>query len=450
MRSYLLRTVIPALVIGGQTLLPAMLNAQAARADSSQHAHPGERIEGAAAFPWDIVSPLCLEMEMGWLRRPDDELGSITYCEVDRDAFPEVTAGVWRWARFSYAATRPSAPDTVRQERLVLMFRPGGADGFVPVWQDQSDVDGPRLEPPRAARLGEALFLVHRRCLRGTGGCMDWPYRLGGGTVEPLRRVYLDELRAGIPQEWGLWKGVYLDPSDSTAEAPVYVSGDANCCPSFHASGRVRVSGDAVRLDSLEIVPDTSSPAWLVVDSIDGVGHIRGTTSVESLVRAYGAAAVQPGAISIGEGYCIAGARVFPDTPMEIEVGWVDSTGSRPAFVRISQREGPWRTPAGVAVGTPLARLEQIRGGPLVFSGFGWDYGGSLSWSEGHGELGLALTPDREGLTALQSTDPRVDELFGDRPVSSDHPLVPGLGLTVDMIFIDFAEPARDQIRFCG
>lgn len=41
------------------------------------------------------------------------------------------------------------------------------------------------------------------------------------------------DLSAG--REWGVWKGVHLDPETSTLEAPVYLPGDANCCPSFVA-----------------------------------------------------------------------------------------------------------------------------------------------------------------------------------------------------------------------
>lgn len=277
---------------------------------------------------------------------------------------------------------------------------------------------------------------------------MDWPYRLGKGTVDPLRRAYLDELRASIPDEWGLWKGVHLNPAALTVAAPVYVPADVNCCPSFRAEGRVRVSGDAMHLDSVRITPDVDSPAWLV-DPAEGIGHIRARTSDAALARAYGAAAVRPASISIGQGMCVAGARVFPDTPMEFEVAWVDSTGTRPAFARVTRPGAPWRTPAGVGVGTSLSRLEEIRGGPVAFSGFGWDGSGGASWSESGGELRLILAPDREALSALDS-DPRADELYGDHEISSDHPLVRALGITVSTMIVGWASPAPEQIRFCG
>lgn len=257
----------------------------------------------------------------------------------------------------------------------MLQFRATGTHDPVPVWHDRSAEAGPLLRPPRASRLDDELLLVHRRCMRGTGGCMDWPYRLGKGTVDPLRRAYLDELRASIPDEWGLWKGVHLKPADLTVAAPVYVPADVNCCPSFRAEGRVRVSGDAVHLDLVRITPDADSPAWLV-DPAEGIGHIRARTSAAALASAYGAAAVRPASISIGQGMCVAGARVFPDTPMEFEVAWVDSTGTRPAFARVTRPGAPWRTPAGVGVGTSLSRLEEIRGGPVAFSGFGWEGSG--------------------------------------------------------------------------
>lgn len=277
---------------------------------------------------------------------------------------------------------------------------------------------------------------------------MDWPFRLGEGTVEPLHRAYLDELEARIPEDWGFWKGVHLNPADLTAEAPVFVPADANCCASFRAEAHVSVRGDEVHFDSVRIEPDEDSAAWLV-DPAGGIGHIRSRTSAAALVRAYGATAVRGASISIGQGMCVAGARVFPDTPMEFEVAWVDSAGSRSTFARVGRPGSPWRTPAGVGVGTELSSLEEIRGGLVLFSGFGWDGAGGTNWPEGRGELRLILAPDREALSALDS-DPRADELYGDHEISSDHPLVRTLEITVSTIIVEWAPPAPEQVRFCG
>lgn len=399
-----------------------------------QEKPPGQRFVDAAACPRDTTY---------------DGLAPVESREIGAGKFPQISAGTWYWILYRHILSRPETRDTVRQDELVLRFRAAGTKAPVPVWHDRSSAEaGALLRPPRAARLGDALFLVHRRCERGTGGCMDWPFRLGNGTVDPLLRVYLDQLEARIPDEWGLWKGVYLNPADLTAEAPVYVPADPNCCASFRAEARVSVRGDALHLDSVRIMPDEDSPAWLI-DPAEGIGHIRARTSAAALARAYGATAVRPASISIGQGLCVAGARVFPDTPMEIEVAWVDSAGSRPAFARVTRPGAPWRTPAGVGTGTSLARLEEIRGGPVVFSGFGWDGGGGLSWSEGRGELRLILALDREALAVLES-DPRADELYGDRDVSSSHPLVPNLGVTVATIAIGWATLEPGQIRVCG
>lgn len=398
-----------------------------------QESPPGQRIVDAAVSPRDTTY---------------DGLVPVETSVIDGGAFPEVSAGMWSWILYRHALSRPETRDTVRQDELVLQFRATGTKDPVPVWHDRSAEAGPLPRPPRASLLGDALFMVHRRCMRGTGGCMDWPFRLGDGTVDPLDRRYLDELRARIPDEWGLWKGVYLSPADLTVEAPVYVPADANCCASFRAEGRVSVRGGAVHLDSVRIIPDEDSPAWLV-DPADGIGHIRARTSAAALARAYGATAVRPASISIGQGLCVAGARVFPDTPMEIEIAWADSAASRPGFARVRRPGAPWRTPTGVGIGTSLSRLEEIRGGPVVFSGFGWDGAGGARWSEGLGELRLTLAPDREALSVLDS-DPRADGLYGDHDVSSSHPLVANLGITVATITIGWATPAPDQIRFCG
>lgn len=421
-------------LVGLGAFVPVTASARDVLPDGARQENPpGQRIVDAAVSPRDTTY---------------DGLTPVESSVIDGGAFPEVSAGTWYWILYRHALSRPESRDTVRQDELVLQFRAMGTKDPVPIWHDRSAEAGPLPRPPRAAPHGDALLMVHRRCMRGTGGCMDWPFRLSDGTVDPLHRPYLDELRARIPDEWGLWKGVYLNPAELTVEAPVYVPADPNCCASFWAEGRVSLRGDALHLDSVRIMPNEDSSAWLI-NPAEGIGHIRAQTSSAALARGYGATVVGPASISIGQGLCVAGARVFPDTPMEIEIAWADSAASRPGFARIRRPGAPWRTPKGVGIGTPLSRLEEIRGGPVVFSGFGWEGGGGASWSEGRGELRLILAPDREALSALDS-DPRADALYGDHDVSSSHPLVPILGITVTTITIGWATPTPDQIRFCG
>lgn len=77
------------------------------------------------------------------------------------------------------------------------------------------------------------------------------------------------DLPAG--REWGVWKGVHLDPETSTLEAPVYLPGDANCCPSFVARARLRVTAEAVHTDAVTVIPDTGSGPW-ILDPVEGAG----------------------------------------------------------------------------------------------------------------------------------------------------------------------------------
>ena len=142
-----------------------------------------------------------------------------------------------------------------------------------------------------------------------------------------------------------------------------------------------------------------------------------GPASSEAQVREqYGHTSTRPADVHIGEGFCAPGLRVFPGEPREFEVAWSDASRARPAFVRTAGSE--WRTPAGVGVGSTLTDLERMNGGPVEFSGFGWDYGGRLRWQEDSGEVLLQLAIDPTSmprLTELATTDPRVSEIDGDR-----------------------------------
>jgi hypothetical protein len=159
-------------------------------------------------------------------------------------------------------------------------------------------------------------------------------------------------------------------------------------------------------------------------------GPIRETTTrgeLESLFRG----AVKDGDVNIGEGICTSGTKVLPGSPNELDVAWQDERRSRVAFVRTISAGGHWRTARGVRIGTPLSELAKLAGKVLTFSGFGWDYGGGLAWTEPTGSIGLRLMLHRNETAAEL---PRADEIYGDREVRSDHPVIQGSRITVDEI----------------
>ncbi len=436
---------------------------------------PGEALSEVAPVPPGEASHRCLELSRS------EEPFALEGARLVSEACRVTEAGSliraddvdWHWVlyrrEFVYeagAGARPEDlrffPDTVREDELVLFveavdegMQAAGAAAEAtllrPVWHDRSDARFAFIRPPRAAMRpadpAPSALLVHRRCLNGTGGCMDHPYALlPDATVDDLRPVYLAELDERLPEGWGTWKGVWIDPEGPRLDTGVYLPADANCCPSFRASAGLSIAADGLSLDSLALVPEAAGFAWEILPG-RSFGHVSAGTSEEDLVRAYGRDAVEPAEVHLAEGVCTPGARVFPGAPWEMEVTWADSARSLTAFARVSGTEGPWHTPRGVRLGTTLTELEALRGEPVRFSGFGWDHGGRLWWEEGEGGLRLLLGPDSASNRRLHGDlrdDARSEELFGDRLVRSDHPLVRALVIRVERMTLAWENPAMD------
>lgn len=159
-------------------------------------------------------------------------------------------------------------------------------------------------------------------------------------------------------------------------------------------------------------------------------GPIRETTTRVDLARMFSAAAVRDRDVPIGEGLCTGGTAVLLGTRNAIDVAWQDVGRTRVAFVRTREAGGRWRTPKGVRVGTRLTELERMAGAVITFSGFGWDYGGGASWSEGIGSLGLFLEIDPADPRG-KAVDPEGRVIFGDRLVRSDHPMIRAIRVRV-------------------
>jgi hypothetical protein len=336
-------------------------------------------------------------------------------------------------------------PDTVAVDELVLFAGTTRSRLVRPVWHDRAETRYEFLRPPRA----RGLILVHRRCANGTGGCMDFPYLflpLPGATVTPLHPRYLSQIRDRLPEEWGTNKGIWIDPERRVAEAGVALPGDANCCPSLRLEASLKLDGDSLRTDSISLLPDSASNTWHVLPG-ERFGPVGPDVSEEALRTRLGSWAVRPAEIYLAEGFCTPGTRLFPGEPYEVRVAWADSARTRPAFVRAGLPGTGWRTPLGVRVGTTLAELEELADTVLTFGGLGWDYGGGMSWPEHRGALGLVLAIDPSSEPTLDETartDPRVDEIFGDRAVRSDHPVIRQLTLHVTDMGLGWAAPFQE------
>ena len=172
------------------------------------------------------------------------------------------------------------------------------------------------------------------------------------------------------------------------------------------------------------------------------VGAVDSATSERVLVERLGAHRVVRRDVWIGEGFCAPGSVVDPGTRDSVIVVWADTMRSRPAVVTVNGRGSRWRTPNGVRIGMSLNELEALNSGqPIRFMGFGWDHGGTGSWTEQGRALAIVLRPDSASYAAVTS-NPRAHEITGDHPVSSTHPLLRGMRIHVERMSIRWAQSA--------
>lgn len=138
---------------------------------------------------------------------------------------------------------------------------------------------------------------------------------------------------------------------------------------------------------------DTTRPAtrsadtlWLFGPSPDQ-DAIRAATTENLLVRQFGAANVKDDSLSGGEGEMVAGTVLYPtDSLRRVEIFWDDSAPphTRISMLRVTGSRSAWLVAPGVTLGTTLALLDSLNHGPFTLSGFGWDYGGTVtSWRGG-------------------------------------------------------------------
>ena len=117
----------------------------------------------------------------------------------------------------------------------------------------------------------------------------------------------------------------------------------------------------------------------------------------------------------VGEGEMLDVSYVFPGTDKELILLWSAQDFKHLREIRITKSSSPWKTEAGMAVGTSLKKVEEINGKPFLMSGFQWDYAGStMSWNRGNLSSDLVVT---------FAEPKRVHKsLIGDQEISSDNP----------------------------
>ncbi|HZY82455.1 MAG TPA: hypothetical protein VFE50_23175 [Cyclobacteriaceae bacterium] len=136
--------------------------------------------------------------------------------------------------------------------------------------------------------------------------------------------------------------------------------------------------------------------------------------SEEKLIEIFGANNVTRETRYCPEGMCEYTATiVLKDQPNEIEYKWKDSINFRGVDeMAVYGIESTWGTEFGLGPGTTLKELEKMNGKPFQFAGFGWDYGGIVSWDGGNLDtLSATVVLDMPP----NNSHPESDSLMGDR-----------------------------------
>jgi hypothetical protein len=157
---------------------------------------------------------------------------------------------------------------------------------------------------------------------------------------------------------------------------------------------------------------------------------VKGATLPADLARIYGAGNVGYEKIHLAEGEYRPGAIIYRGTANALEVGFSED-GKKIEFIRILGNG--WKSKEGIRIGTTLAALERINGGPFKFLGFGWDNGGNISNAAKLPKgviITLAPTRNRESKQAQR--------VMGDSEFSTRHPALKSLGVVVSGISVAF------------
>jgi hypothetical protein len=157
---------------------------------------------------------------------------------------------------------------------------------------------------------------------------------------------------------------------------------------------------------------------------------VKGATQPGDLAKIYGAGNVSYEKVHLAEGEYRPGAYIYRRTANELQVGFA-ADGKKIEFIRIQGRG--WTSKEGIRIGTTLAELERINGGPFKFLGFGWDNGGAVV-AGGKLPRGVIIvlspTRNRESKQAQQ--------VRGDNEFSSRHPALRNLGVVVSGLSVVF------------
>lgn len=183
--------------------------------------------------------------------------------------------------------------------------------------------------------------------------------------------------------------------------------------------------------EPVPVAPDVNDRTYVVGQR---VGLITADMTPADVRKIYGDDQFPEATLNGPEGITYPGFHLFPGTDDELNIS-LDSTG----YYAYTTNPGSHWTSAehGIRVGTSLKDLERLNGGPFIFSGFGWDYGGNVyDW------LGGKLAGHRVRLVyEYDMVYEKEDRDFlkaavGDQPVRSDEASLADKGIRVSQLYI--------------
>lgn len=173
-------------------------------------------------------------------------------------------------------------------------------------------------------------------------------------------------------------------------------------------------------------------------------GPLGADSSHAKLVAAFGKENVVWTQVDGAEGEKIGSTVLFPKDPKRrIELFWADDAKRAGLTAARPGRKNPSAAPNGVRPGMGVAEVETLNGKPFLLSGFGWDYGGSVTdWKGGALEKpapGGCTVQVRFGLP--ESVDVVAAKVAGDQEFASDDKRIRAAQPTVESIALGWPQP---------
>ena len=159
------------------------------------------------------------------------------------------------------------------------------------------------------------------------------------------------------------------------------------------------------------------------------VGAITAYSSLATLKALYGSANVQSCKVPGAEGETLDGAKLLTGTDRALEIIWVpEAVERRIEAVRLIGKA--WTLDNGVRLGLTIEETEKINGKPFKVSGFGWDYGGYASFTDGLLGKGVSVrfSPTEAEYSGSISGEKQIPS--SDTTLRAAHPLVAELTIT--------------------